>query len=226
MSVKLSPARVSTTRSKSLNQLVVPYLLASLAVHPHTRLLMPLFWGLAAFEAFAVSLLPRRWAPAAALLVVLPSLVLSFGELLPSGARAQFLSGRLDRKGFLARALPGFAAAEFVNRLPPGGRVMALDFPGPVYFDRPWIVEGLRNEPPLKLWLQGGADANALLSNLHDLDVRYLVVTPGYGGGTPASLYPLAGSRAQAGALVAFRSHLQLLATIDSVDVYAVPRER
>ncbi|MGV8040916.1 MAG: hypothetical protein AB2L07_12845, partial [Thermoanaerobaculaceae bacterium] len=58
------------------------------------------------------------------------------------------LGGALGREAYLQRVVPGFSAAQAVNRLEPGGRVMALDFPTPYYFDRPWIVEGTFHAPP------------------------------------------------------------------------------
>ncbi len=32
---------------------------------------------------------------------------------------------------------------------------MALDFPAPFYFDRPWIAEGILNQPPLAGMAEG-----------------------------------------------------------------------
>ncbi|MBK9373614.1 MAG: hypothetical protein IPN03_07735 [Holophagales bacterium] len=100
---------------------------------------------------------------------------------------------------------------------------MALDFPGPFYFQRPWVVEGVLNEPPLRLWLAEGADGAGLLGRCRALDVTHLLVTPGWGGGTPTSLYPLARSREEAEAVVAFRSKLRLVATVDGVDIFELP---
>jgi hypothetical protein len=80
------------------------------------------------------------------------------------------------------------------------------------------------NEPPLRLWLDDGADGDGLLARCRDLGVTHLLVTPGWGGGTSASLWPLARSREEAETLVAFRSRLRLVATVDGVDVFELPR--
>lgn len=37
-------------------------------------------------------------------------------------------------------ALAALGAAHLVTAQPPGGTVMALDFPAPFYFDRPWCA--------------------------------------------------------------------------------------
>ena len=103
---------------------------------------------------------------------------------------------------------------------------MALDFPSPYTFDRPWIVEGVLNDPPLKSWLREEPTAERVLARLQALNVRYLVVTPGYGGGTKVSLYPLATSRPAALRVIELRKRLKLLTTIDGVDVYEVPAAR
>jgi hypothetical protein len=187
------------------------------------RYLLPGWMALAVFEAEALSFLPRRLAPVAALLLAAPVLVHDAGLLLPDAAFRDYLRGRIDRRAYLARTIPGWRAAEAVNRLPAGGAVMALDFPGPYYFDRRWIAEGILNEPPLKRWLREGLDGEGLLRRLQELDVRYLVVTPGYGGGTNASLFPLATSRESAQALVGLRARLRLAGRVDRVDVWEVP---
>ena len=100
---------------------------------------------------------------------------------------------------------------------------MALDFPAPFYLARPWVAEGVLNDPPLRLWLAEGADGEGLLARCRALGVTHLLVTPGWGGGTPNSLYPLARSRREATAIVAFRSRLRLVATVDGVDVFELP---
>jgi hypothetical protein len=101
---------------------------------------------------------------------------------------------------------------------------MALDFPSPVYFDRPWIVEGILNEPPLRLWLRETPSADRLLARLQALDVRYLVVTPGFGGGTPLSLLRVADSPDKAMPLLELRRRLSVAGSVDGVDVYEIPR--
>src|SRR5205085_806861 len=109
--------------------------------------------------------------------------------------------GHLDREHYLAQVVPGYRAAQVVNALPPGGRVMALDFPAPYYFDRPWIVEGVLHEPPLQRWLREG-DA---LAKLRQYDVRVLVLTPAYHVFKPPPPFAFVKS-------------------VDGVDIYSVSR--
>lgn len=213
-------------RERRLRVLLAPVLL-SLATasfwHPPARYFLPLFASLAAFLAVALS----RWGPrvvtAAALLLAGVSAAGSARELLTGFSALACLEGRLTPEQVKAAAIPGYRAARFVNGLP-GGAVMALDFPGPYYFDRPWVAEGVLNEPPLRLWLSAGADADGLLARCRALGVTHLLVTPGWGGGTPASLFPLARSRREAEAVVAFRARLRRVATVDGVDVFELPR--
>ncbi len=101
---------------------------------------------------------------------------------------------------------------------------MALDFPAPFYFDRPWIAEGLLNEPPLKTEIAHARDADDVLRWLHSLDIRWLVVTPGYGGGRVTSLWPLAASRPQLELVQDLKRRLTLVSSAAGVDVYLVPR--
>ncbi|HUK11979.1 MAG TPA: hypothetical protein VLW17_01655, partial [Thermoanaerobaculaceae bacterium] len=133
------------------------------------------------------------------------------------------LLGGESRDAFMARTVPGWRAAQLVNAQPPGGRVMALDFPAPFCFDRPWIAEGLAVEPPLRVWIESSRSAADVLDHLRREDVRYLVVTPGYGGGTPQSLLPLADSRQSMQRVLGLRAALRLVGTADGVDVFAVP---
>jgi hypothetical protein len=197
-------------------------LVTALVLRPPTRLLLPLLWGLAALEALALTAGRRRWPVALGLAAAVPSLALAVHALLATGAPLGVLRGREGREAFLTREVPGYAASVVVNAQPPGGRVMALDFPAPYWFDRPWIVEGMRCDPPLLLWLRGGDGADALLARLRSLDVRYVVVTPRYGGGSPRSLAMLGETPAQVRELLVLRERLRLLATRDGCDVYAV----
>ena len=100
---------------------------------------------------------------------------------------------------------------------------MALDFPAPFYFERPWIAEGILNRPPLAEWLAAGDDAVAIIARLHDLDVRFLAITPGYGGGTGLSLIAVGETPQQARVMAGLRDRLELIGTRDGVDVYRVP---
>ena len=100
---------------------------------------------------------------------------------------------------------------------------MAGDFPGPVYFDRPWIVEGLINEAPLTIWIRNGENADRLLSRLHENGIRWLLATPAFGGGTPLSLLTFAPDPSKAHVMAALRSRLRFVKTVDGVDVWEVP---
>ena len=101
---------------------------------------------------------------------------------------------------------------------------MAVDFPAPYYFDRPWIAEGVLNVPPLQQWIAEARSADDVLRRMHDAGVRYLVVTPGYGGGTRAALLPLAHDARQTQIVLALRRRLVLITSVDRVDVLAVGR--
>lgn len=216
------PVALRGRRGHVLLALAGAYLAVGLLSHPLARLLMPLFLALAGVAALAADRWFRRVAtPVVAVFAAGTFAFATFPALGPGPALAH-LTGRISRDEFLTRVVPGYRAALFVNARP-GGRVMALDFPGPVFLARSWVAEGVVNEPPLRLWLGKGAGADELLSRCRALGVTHLLVTPGWGGGTPASLYPLARSRREAEALVAFRSRLRLLATVDGVDVWELP---
>jgi hypothetical protein len=202
---------------------VALFLVLGLWFRPPTRYLLPMFLCLAGLGALALARTRRRWGPWAGVALIAPAAVTSAHFVLSYRAPLSYLLGREDRAAFMARSVPGWKAARFVNAQPPGGRVMALDFPAPFLFDRPWLAEGMLVKPPLQEWLERGGDAAQLLDRLRREDVRYLVVTPGYGGGTPASLLPLATSAAQRRRVLQLRAKLERLATLDGVDVFAVP---
>lgn len=103
---------------------------------------------------------------------------------------------------------------------------MALDFPAPLFFDRPWICEGLMGTPPLQEWIARAQNGGEVLRTLQKLDVRFLVVTPGYGGGTTESLLPLADSRSGLQRVLDLRAALRRIGSCDGVDVFAVPTPR
>ena len=44
----------------------------------------------------------------------------------------------------------------------------ALDFPAPYYFDRPWIAEGVMNEPPLQRWIAEAQSADDVLRRMRE----------------------------------------------------------
>lgn len=209
-------------RFRPLLLVALVFLGAAPVFHLPARFLLPAVAVLAAVEGIVLARALRRTAVPVALLLAAPGLSTS-AMLLLGGPAPAFAAGRIDRSAYLAATVPGWRAARLVNGLPSGGTVMALDFPGPYFFERPWIAEGIMNDPPLKRWLQAGDGAEAILSRLRALDVRYLVVTPGYGGGTNASLLPLAFSAQSARALLDLRSRLRLVGRVDGVDVWAVP---
>jgi hypothetical protein len=202
--------------------LILPLLAMALVAKPPTRYLIPMFFGLAALEAEAALVLFRRLGTAVALALAIPGAMAAVTLLLTFNGPADYLLGRLSRTAFLESRLLGYRAVEAVNRQPPGGRVMALDLPIPYYFNRPWIVEGVLYDPPLVTWVHQGRTAEAIRGALRALDVRYLVVTPGYGGGTRASLLSIARSPAEAATILELRRAWRRVATVDSVDVFAL----
>jgi len=204
--------------------LIVPCLVVALVFRPPTRYYLPMFAALAALEAYALVLLSRRIATFVAIAAAAPAVISAAVPMLTFPRPAELLLGRMNRDAYLAKYVPGYAAAQVVNRQPPGGWVMALDFPAPYYFDRPWIAEGVLNDPPLQRWIAEARSADDVMRRLRENDVRYLVVTPGYGSGTRAALLPLAHDRRQAEIIVALRRRFVLLASVDRVDVLAVGR--
>ena len=181
-----------------------------------------MLWGLSLASA---AVLPRLASGKGAWLAVplaLPGLVLSWQFQARNFGAADYLLGRLSREEVLARTIPGWRAAVYVNGLPPGG-VMAGDFPGPVYLDRPWVVPGLINEAPLTAWIREGEGPERILARLRSDGIRWLLATPGYGGGTPLSLITYAPDPSKAPVMAALRARLRRVATVDGVDVWEVP---
>jgi hypothetical protein len=212
-------------RDRSLRKwlwLVVPYLATALVIHPPTRYLMTVFAGLALFEAAAVARLPRRWRAVAAILITLPAASIAGYFCLRWFEPMDYLLGRMTREQFLTARLPSYRANVAVNALPPGGTVMALDFPTTYYFNRPFIAEGILNEPPLKAWIVEAKTADDVLRHLREHHVRVLVITGGYGGGTRASLMPLAANAQQDRIVAELRRRLQLVKTIGDIDIVVV----
>ncbi len=201
----------------------LPYLLVGLHFHPSSRLAMPLLYGLAAVTGAAWGRVRCAWIRLAAAVLLAPALVTAGGIQLGFGQPLALLAGRRSRAEILAATVPAWRAMEVANCLPDGGRIMALDLPAPFYLARPWVAEGTVNEPPLVLWLRAGDSATELLARLAACDVRTLVVTPGWGGGS-GSLLLLASTPAEARTVLAFARHLELAASVDRVDVYRVRR--
>ena len=203
--------------------IALPYLAVGLAYHPSVRLAMPLLWALAATSAFCVARVCGRLTAPVGLLLVAPALMTSWGILGSHGRPMDVLMGRLTAEEAVRSAVPARSAALLVNEQAPGGKVMALDFPAPYHFSRPWIVEGINNRPALYQWLAAGDDADAIMGRLQQHDVRYLVITPGYGGGSRFSLVAVGETPGQRAVMAALKSRLELIGTVDSVDVYRVP---
>lgn len=204
---------------------VLAYAILGLWFEPPTRYFLPAFAGLAVCEAAALAIVCRRWAPWAGLAATALGGWLVWQTQLTVFQPVSLLGGALEREAYLRRTVPGFGAAQVVNRLEPGGRVMALDFPTPYYFNRPWIAEGTYHEPPIADWLRQARSASELLDRLQAEDVTVLVVTPGYGGGTARSLVAMGADVRQTRLLSDLRDGLELEATVDGVDVYRVPRQ-
>ncbi len=189
---------------------------------PPTRYLLPMLWGLSLAAAAVLARLGAGRGVWLAIPLAVPGIVLSWQFQASNFDAAGYLLGRYPRQDYLARTIPGYRAAVYVNGLPPGG-VMAGDFPGPVYFDRPWIVPGLINDAPLTMWIRDGEGADRLLERLQGSGTRWLLATPGYGGGTPLSLLAYAPDPSKAHVMAALRSRLRFTASVDGVDVWEVP---
>ncbi len=217
------PLAIRRPQARELLAVAVPYLLVGLVYHPSVRLAMPLLWVLAALAAGLTARVAGRLTPVVGSLLVLPALVVAWSTIGSHGRPLELLRGRLTPDEVLRSTVPGREAALLVNRQPAGGRVMALDFPAPFYFDRPWIVEGILNRPPFAEWLEAGDNADAVMARLDELDVRYLVITPGYGGGTPLSVVAVGETPRQAAVMAEVRHRLELIGTRNHVDVYRVP---
>src|SRR5439155_5203731 len=141
------------------------------------------------------AILVRRWmAQLVPILVVVVPLFAVASLLLVQFPPFALILGRISREEFLASRLPAYRAARMINTLP-AGKVLALDFPAAYYLDRPWLTEGVLNDPPLREWIAGARNVDEVIRQLHDQSIRYVAVTPGYGGGTPAALFPLARNR-------------------------------
>ena len=202
--------------------LALPFLVYAAFSSPPTRYLLPMLWGL---SLAAAAVLPRLLAGKATWLAIplaLPGIVVSWQFQARNFGAADYVFGSSTKSEYLARTIPGYRAAVYVNGLPPGG-VMAGDFPGPVYFERPWVVEGLINEAPLTIWIRNGEGADRLLARLHENGIRWLLATPAFGGGTPLSLLTYAPDPSKAHVMANLRSRLRFVATVDGVDVWEVP---
>lgn len=216
---------VRVRRARPWVMLVVAYALLGLWFRPPTRYLLPALWGLAACEGLALGWLPRRWAQVTALAVAAPAAWWAIGVTSTASRPWDYLLGRQGREAYLAAVVPGWRAAGLASEVAGEGRIMALDFPAVYYLDRPWIVEGILHDPPLREWLRQSRTTDDLLARFHREEVTVLVVTPGYGGGTPRSVLALASDVREARVLTELRHRLERVGTVDGVDVYRVPRD-
>jgi hypothetical protein len=202
--------------------LALPFLVYAVFTSPPTRYLLPMLWGVSLAAAAVLARLRAGKGVWLAIPLALPGMFLSWEFQARNFGAADYLFGHSTREEYLARTVPGYRAAVYVNGLPPGG-VMVGDFPGPVYFDRPWIVEGLINEAPLTIWIRNGESADRLLARLHENGIRWLLATPAFGGGTPLSLLTYAPDPSKAPVMAALRARLRFVTTVDGVDVWEVP---
>ena len=207
----------------SLIALVFAHAAVGLGYHPPTRYLLPMLWALAGLTAVILCDRWRRWGTAVGLLLLAPAAVLS-SRLLVTGFRPfDLLGGELGRDVYLSQQVPAVEAAWVVNAGKAGGGVMAPDFPAPYYFDRPWVVEGVHFRPPLARWLAEADSADALLARFRERGLVTLVVPPRYGGGTRATLLPLADTPRGQALVLELRRRLLLIKTVNGFDVYRLP---
>lgn len=214
----LFPIALRDRRSRIAASMIIPYLIFEIWFHPSVRLTMPFIWGLAVVEGQLLSKWGRRRALLTALLISTPLLLVYGAPLLKYPIR--YIRGDLTRQEVERRIIPGWDAADFVNKWPGQGRVMALDFPAPYLFKRPWLAEGLVNKPPLRMWLDRARTVNYLVDKMKNNRIKLIVVTPGYGGGQPVALLPLAKTEQEARLIMELRQRLTRVFSKDSVDVY------
>lgn len=196
----------------------LPSLLHASLASPPGRYLLPGFFALSFIGARVISPLMRGRGVWLILPLVLPGTLWAWERNARSFQALRYFRGEMSRSEVLAAVVPGYRAAVFVNSLPPG-KVLASDFPGPVYFDRPWLCEGFINESPLTSWARESSSAGELLSRLRQEGIRYILVTPGFGGGTAISMIPFAPEPAKVPLIVALKRQLRKITTIDQVDV-------
>jgi hypothetical protein len=203
--------------------LVLPFLAIALFSRPPVRYFLPMLWALAAFEAWALAPLRRWLAVALAVLAATPAMLHSAQFFILAFHPLPYIRGVIDRETYLRGAVLGYPAAEWINRQGRRGRVMALDFPSPYYFDREWVAEGIQNDPLLMAWVRGGIRSEEMVGRLERMGIAWIVVTPGYGGGRRESLLPLASSEEEAREVMRLRERLRLAWSERGTDIYEVP---
>lgn len=201
---------------------LVAFLPVSMVFRPPTRYFLPLLFALAAIEALAISRPWRQRLAAVGVLAALPGVWLSADIVLKSFRPGDLVFARVDRETYLASMVDGYRAAGLASQAAGDGKIMAMGLAAPFYFDRPWIAEGMLNEPPLRAAAASAASGDELIEWLQRLQVRVLVVGPKYGGGRPESLVAAGEDQRSAQVLRELRARLSLLASIDGFDVYAV----
>lgn len=201
---------------------IVAFLPVSMMFRPPTRYFLPLLLALAALEALAITRVWRQRLAVVGVLAALPGVVLSADIVMRSFRPGDVVFGRVDRDTYLARMVDGYQAAKFASQAAGDGMIMALGLAAPYYLERPWIAEGILNEPPLRAAAASAGSAEELVAWLQQLRVRVLVVGPKYGGGRPESLVAAGVDRRSAQVLRDLRSRLSLLTSVDGFDVYAV----
>jgi hypothetical protein len=216
----LLPLALRDRRTRIAAGLVIPYLIFEIWMHPSVRLSMPFIWGLAIVEGQILSKWRLHWAILPALLAAIPLLISPGAAFLKTPF--MYIGGDLTRQEVQQRIIPAWEAANFVNKWPGTGRVMAMDFPAPYLFNRPWVAEGLVNKPPLQLWLEQAKTEDDLVEKMHNHRIKLLVVTPGYGGGQGFALLPVSRTKREANLILMLKRHLKKVYSKDSVDVYSL----
>ncbi len=219
-------AMLIAVRQKWIRPLLAPifaYIAVGLVLHTSARFDFPMFWAMAVFEAVTLELWIGTLGVAAGILAALPAGIAAVSIVLSAFSPMAYLEGRVSRAQLLCRDVPGYAAAQRANTLIHDGWIMALDFPAPYYLDHPWIAESVEEMPPLERWMRAGMTASQILTKLRGMHVRLILMTPGYGGGTPFSMLPLASTRAEQTQVLKLRRRLKLIRSVRGVDIWAVP---
>jgi hypothetical protein len=216
IAIRKRPARMALL-------LVLPFLAIALFSRPPVRYFLPMIWALSAFEAWALAPLRRWLSVGIAVLAATPAILHTAQFFVIAFQPMPYIRGAVDRDTYLRHTVLGYPAAEWINARGRGGRVMALDFPSPYYLDHEWVAEGIQNDALLETWVRSGMGAPAILERLNRMDVAWVVVTPGFGGGRPESLLPLAANAPQAAVVSELKRGMRLVWSQQGTDIYEVP---